>query len=169
MESERRLTDPLRIEHRQLVPRVEELRLAAAGLRDRDPGAAIGRVDKALSFLEVKLLPHARAEEAELYPLVERAFGCARVTDTMRRDHIEIERMTDALRYFRSRLAEGPRSDTIEALRRLLYGLHAVVMLHFAKEEEIYLPLLDERLSEQSAGRLIEAMHAAETEPSLTS
>ena len=164
MGAETRLTDPLRAEHRRLVPRIEELRLAAAGLRDRDAAAALARVDRALTFLEEELVPHARAEEGGLYPAVEKVLGSPRCTETMRRDHVEIARMTDALRYLRARLADGPRVDTLEALRRLLYGLHAVVMLHFAKEEEIYLPVLDEQLSSEGAEELVERMHAAEHE-----
>jgi len=29
----------------------------------------------------------------------------------------------------------------------VLYGLYAIVKLHFAKEEEVYLPILDQRLT----------------------
>ena len=43
---------------------------------------------------------------------------------------------------------EGQASEPIAGedlrdLRRLLYGLHAVLRLHFAQEEETYLPLLE--------------------------
>jgi iron-sulfur cluster repair protein YtfE (RIC family) len=162
MGRETRLTDPLRVEHRALVPRIDEIRLAAAGLRDRDVSAALGRLDRALAFLETELLPHARAEEVGLYPAVERLLGSPRAADTMRRDHVEIGRMTDALRYLRSHLVAAPRADTLEALRRLLYGLHAVVMLHFAKEEEIYLPILDEQLSAEDAAELFGVMESVE-------
>jgi iron-sulfur cluster repair protein YtfE (RIC family) len=161
MGDEHRLTDPLRIEHRRLVPKVDDLRLAAAGLRDRNVDAALARVDKALSFLHDELLPHARAEEDGLYPAVEKALGSPRVTETMRRDHVEIGRMSDALRYLRAHLADAPRSETVEALRRLLYGLHAVVMLHFAKEEEIYLPVLDQNLTRDDLEHVVGAMREA--------
>ncbi len=36
----------------------------------------------------------------------------------------------------------------------MLYGLYSIVKLHFAKEEEIYLPILDNHLSEGDAHEL---------------
>jgi hypothetical protein len=34
--------------------------------------------------------------------------------------------------------AEGPRPEDLRDLRRALYGLHAILALHFAQEEELY-------------------------------
>jgi hypothetical protein len=45
-----------------------------------------------------------------------------------------------------------------KALRRALYSLSAVVRVHFAKEEEIYLPILDAGLTPKEAHRMFEAM-----------
>jgi hypothetical protein len=42
-----------------------------------------------------------------------------------------------------------------------LYGLYALVKVHFAKEEEVYLPLLDARLTTGEAHAMFEAMEAA--------
>ncbi len=36
----------------------------------------------------------------------------------------------------------GPTADVIRELKRLLYGLDAVLRLHFAQEDESYLALL---------------------------
>jgi len=38
------------------------------------------------------------------------------------------------------------------------YGLHHLVKVHFAKEEEIYLPILEERLSPDEATAMFNAM-----------
>ncbi len=46
-------------------------------------------------------------------------------------------------------------------MRRILFGLYALVKVHFAKEEEIYLPLLDARLTEKGAAAMFEAMEQA--------
>ena len=43
----------------------------------------------------------------------------------------------------------------------MLYGLYTLVKVHFAKEEEIYLPLLDARLTPDEANRMFEAMEEA--------
>jgi iron-sulfur cluster repair protein YtfE (RIC family) len=54
-------------------------------------------------------------------------------------------------------LGETETTD-IARLQELLYGLHALITVHFEKEEEIYLPLLDarpdmaERVMRQVAG-----------------
>jgi hypothetical protein len=40
----------------------------------------------------------------------------------------------------------------------VLYGLHHLVKVHFAKEEEVYLPILDERLSPAEAEAMFAAM-----------
>jgi iron-sulfur cluster repair protein YtfE (RIC family) len=158
MADEVRPTDPLRSRHRELVAQVDELRAAAAGAGDLDRAAVHARVSRAIAFLDDGLLPHARVEERTLYPVVEATLGSPGCTATMRRDHVEIGRMTEALRFLEARLRSNPTRDTIEALRRLLYGLHAVVMLHFAKEEELYLPLLDRELPEGAAESLVEGM-----------
>jgi iron-sulfur cluster repair protein YtfE (RIC family) len=153
-----RSTDPLRERHRQLVAQVEDLRIAAAGAGDSDRAAVQQRVTKALTLLDDGLLPHARVEEETLYPTVEETMGSPGATATMRRDHVEIARMTEALRFLQARLQHNPTRETNEALRRLLYGLYAVVMLHFAKEEELYLPLLDRELAGEGLERLLHGM-----------
>ena len=46
----------------------------------------------------------------------------------------------------------------LKDVRRLLYGLHTLIKAHFAKEEEIYLPLLDRQLSDGDAHHLLHKM-----------
>ena len=68
-------------------------------------------------------------------------------------DHVEIGRLTEELRSLRSHLVGGSMGAEEErALRRILYGLSALVRVHFAKEEEVYLPLLDARLTAEEPG-----------------
>ncbi len=43
----------------------------------------------------------------------------------------------------------------------MLYGLHTLVKVHFAKQEEIYLPLLEARLTAPEATELFGQMEAA--------
>ena len=58
---------------------------------------------------------------------------------SMARAHIEIEHLA---RVYRSLLEElppgGPEPEDLMDLRRVLYGLHAILRLHFAQEEEAY-------------------------------
>ncbi len=51
-----------------------------------------------------------------------------------------------------------------EAFRRVLYGLYTLVKLHFAKEEEVYLPLLDARLKPAEAQAMFANMEKAAQE-----
>lgn len=47
-------------------------------------------------------------------------------------------------------------------MRRLLYGLEALVTVHFAKEEEIYVPVLEAAMTAEQAEAMFAAMgHAA--------
>ncbi len=79
----------------------------------------------------------------------------------MSRDHVEVGRYIDELAALREELADRPTSVQIESLRRVLYGVYALLKVHFAKEEEVYLPILDERLTPESAQEMFEALEAA--------
>ena len=75
--------------------------------------------------------------ERLLVPLVARALGGTDATAAMSRTHAEIQHQVGRLR----RLLVGLDNETVQSedvieLRRLLYGLYAVVRLHNAQEEE---------------------------------
>jgi iron-sulfur cluster repair protein YtfE (RIC family) len=106
-----------------------------------------------------QLIPHAQAEEQVLYPTVGRLLRTLEVTDTMSRDHLEVIQLTEELETLRLHLFYAPLTESDEqALRRVLYGLYAIIKLHLAKEEEIYLPILEAHLHDEEMDRMIEAM-----------
>lgn len=156
------VTEPLRAEHRELLPRIELLRVAAEAL-EGDDRAALAGVDAGVSFLREQLIPHAKAEDAVLYPEVERVTGAPGATATMRREHVEVDWLTAELERIRKDIgAGGIDEQQRRRLRQLLYGLHAVVGLHFIKEEEIYLPELDRAMTPSEAEAMFDRMeHAA--------
>jgi hemerythrin-like domain-containing protein len=158
------ITQPLRDEHAGLYPHVAALAEAGDAVGRAPLEALRTLVDDSYRFLDEHLIPHARTEERFLYPAVNRAVGAAEMTATMERDHVEVIALTERLSELRARLAEAGEldDDLALALRRVLYGLHALVKVHFAKEEEVYLPILDDRLSAHDAHELFEAMHGAE-------
>jgi iron-sulfur cluster repair protein YtfE (RIC family) len=83
----------------------------------------------------------------------------------MTRDHVEVERLTQELGTLRVHKTQlSITFEQVSALRRVLYGLYTLVKLHFAKEEEIYLPLLDSKLTKGEAQEMFEAMKAAANE-----
>lgn len=151
-------TAPLRQEHQALLPQIEALRDLADRIDGLTTPRLVAEVDRALAFLEDGLIPHALAEDAVLYPAVALFLGGPDSTDTMSRDHLEVERLVAGLHQVRQSLPTGGGPARHE-VRRLLYSLHAIVSLHFAKEEEIYLPILDDRLDPVVATGLFSRMH----------
>ncbi|MGZ8481831.1 MAG: hemerythrin domain-containing protein [Candidatus Limnocylindria bacterium] len=136
-ENGQRATEAFREEHRRLLVHVDQIRAAGAEVTDLAPDERRALVGRILEFLRNTLVPHAEWEEQVLYAAVGKLLGNTAATATMSRDHVAIRRMIDAL-------AEADVSE-VTRLQELLYGLHALIVLHFEKEEEIYLPLLDER------------------------
>ncbi len=158
------LTQPLRDEHLELLPHIERLRTVADTIGIA-PGESVRQgIEDVYTFLTQQLTPHAQAEERVLYPTVGRLLGAPAATATMSRDHREIERWTQELGALRSQLAGARDEAEVPALRRVLYGLYALVAVHFAKEEDIYLPLLDTRLTAQEAQRMFQEMERAAQE-----
>lgn len=151
------LTQPLRDEHKELIPHIERIREVADGIRSASPDEIHDGVKEVYEFLAYHLIPHAQAEDAALYPVVQRVLGSPEATRTMSRDHVEVGRYIDELAELKADLS----AEKFKPLQRVLYGLYAIVKLHFAKEEEVYLPILEERLSASEAEEMFEAMEAA--------
>jgi iron-sulfur cluster repair protein YtfE (RIC family) len=151
------LTQPLRDEHKELIPHIENILRVADSLSDMPPEQIQDEVEEVYEFLAYHLLPHAQAEEAVLYPVVQQALGSPDATRTMSHDHAEIGRYIDELASLRRELS--PRQ--FKPLLRVLYGVYALVKVHFAKEEEVYLPILENWLSMEQAKELFEAMEKA--------
>lgn len=85
-----------------------------------------------------------------------------RSTDTMRRDHTEVGTLTSQLGALAQQMEAGPLTTAQKQdLRQTLYSLNGIVSLHFAKEEEVYLPLLDRELTAAQAQEIFEAMEKA--------
>jgi iron-sulfur cluster repair protein YtfE (RIC family) len=156
------LTQPLREEHQELLPHVEAIRQAADAIGQAPLSELRWQIDDVYDFLAHHLLPHAQAEEAALYPVVGKVMGAPEATGTMSRDHIEVGRLIDELGQIRSNETGSTLTvEQIKDLRRVLYGLYTLVKVHFAKEEEVYLPILDARLTPDEARRLFENMEQA--------
>lgn len=156
------LTQPLRDEHKELFPHVDRIRQVAELIGDA-PIAEIRRgVEEVYDFLANHLKPHAEAEDAALYPVVQKVLGSLDATKTMSRDHVEVGIYINELASLRNGLAsEVLTTVQIKSLQRVLYGVYGLVKVHFAKEEEVYLPLLDQRLTPEAAQEMFERMEAA--------
>ena len=125
----------LRAEHDAVLPVVEQIRSVADGLTTLDCDLAPARA--LLVRLESDVLPHELADEQLLVPLVERALQGAEATAALSRTHAEIAYQVSRVRRLLEGVDDGDvqPEDAVE-LRRLLYGLYAVLRLHNAQEEE---------------------------------
>jgi len=159
------ITQPLRDEHKALYRQVDNLRFAGDAVGESLTTSAHDKIEQAYDFLTRQLFPHAQAEDKVLYPMIQKIMDSPLATATMSRDHLEVNRLTQelgSLRVHKTQLSVP--FDHAMALRRVLYSLYALIKLHLAKEEEIYLPLLDSKLTEAEAREMFEKMGAAAQE-----
>jgi iron-sulfur cluster repair protein YtfE (RIC family) len=151
------LTQPLRDEHKELIPHIEKTLEVANSIPEAPLDQIRDGVREVYEFLAYHLIPHALAEDAALYPAVQRALGSPDSTRTMSRDHVEVGAYVTEL----ARLQQDLSPQNFKALQRVLYGVYALVKVHFAKEEDVYLPLLEARMTAEEATQMFEAMEDA--------
>ncbi len=133
-------------EHDELRDTVGELRDAADRLAAAPDQAALQAITRAHTLLVDRILPHERAEETELYPALAHPLGTGEATATMSRTHAEIQRLSDRIG---AHLAVAQSSgsigaDQVDDLLACLYGLYALLRLHFVQEEENYFTLTED-------------------------
>ena len=125
----------LRADHDATLAAVEQIRAVADALSTEVPDLAPAR--RLLGHLETTVVPHEREEEQLLVPLVSRALGGHEATAALSRTHAEIEHQVGRLRRLLADLDDDTaETEDVVELRRLLYGLYAVLRLHNAQEEE---------------------------------
>jgi len=154
------LMRPLHEEHQLLQSYIEELRRTADDIGLIPIRELEVSVEACRMFIFDRLIPHAEVETLVMYPQVARLMGNSHATDTMKRDHDEIVRLADECEALSHELHRARKLDDELAvsLRRVLYGLYAVVGLHFAKEEEVFLPLLGQGLTPEEAHTMLEKL-----------
>jgi iron-sulfur cluster repair protein YtfE (RIC family) len=130
-----RPTEPFRREHEQLLEHIEHLAQAAREMPrlSEDERAALRA--RVLGFLRDTLVPHARAEEEILYPEWAALVGFADAAVPMVHDHEAIVARIERL--------EVLDVGDLDALQEALYGLYALISVHFRKEEDLQLPAFD--------------------------
>ncbi len=141
-------TQPFRDEHAELIAHVEHIRQAAGEVARVSPEERRAIVQRILGFLRNTLVPHAAAEERVLYREWARLVGSPDAAAPMVHDHEAIVARIDAL-------AQADPGD-VDRLQELLDGLYALISVHFRKEEDIQLPVLD--ANPDVAARVLEQM-----------
>ncbi|CAN5851908.1 heavy metal translocating P-type ATPase [soil metagenome] len=131
-------------EHDVMREDLSLLRDTAHRLTVGDRVEAFASLHRTDAFVQNTLLPHEHAEDRSLYPALARPLGSSEATATMSRMHAEIDRLAYRLHaHVESADAAGAIEDAqTEDLLACLYGLHALLSLHFVTEEESYFALL---------------------------
>jgi hypothetical protein len=147
------LTRRFQVEHRAIRADVERLRTAADSLGTADLNEAMGQVRQAHRLLVEEIGPHETAEQEILYPALDRLLGGSDPTGPMTRAHVEIAHQIRRLGHLLDDIGpDGPDEEDTSELRSLLYGLHAVLRLHTAQEEESYLSLSEDIVTPEEMG-----------------
>jgi heavy metal translocating P-type ATPase len=144
--------DRFRDEHREFVPWLARIRTVADRLESYSPVEARDELQQIRWFLTERLPQHEEEEEAAVYPVVSRLMGGEDPMGTMARAHLEIDHLSRVFVHLVDDVpTEGPAAEDLVDLRRVLYGLHAILRLHFAQEEEAYSWLASEALESEEA------------------
>ena len=130
-----RPTEPFRHEHEELLEHIEHLGLAAREMPQLSEEERAAVRERILGFLRGTLLPHAKAEEEVLYPEWAQLVGYAGAAAPMVHDHEAIVARVERL--------EAADVADVDTLQELLYGLYALISVHFRKEEDLQLPAFD--------------------------
>ena len=134
----------LKQEHDELSPILERVRSTADRLAIVPGHQVAAELFDLNELLRERLLPHERQDDAEVYPAMARLIGGDDPLAAMSRMHREIHHLARLLNRMAKDLPpEGPNLNTFAEIQRILYGLDAILRLHFAQENEIYHTLAD--------------------------
>ncbi|GIW19980.1 MAG: hypothetical protein KatS3mg065_0276 [Chloroflexota bacterium] len=132
-------------DHAAMAEAIAEIRRLADALDRLPPADAQARLEALRRFLVEELVPHEIEEDRTVYPELAAALGSDDVTAALHRTHAEIFHLARTLDQLVGDLGPaGPEPADWLDLRRLLYGLDAILRLHWAQEEELYDSLVDE-------------------------
>lgn len=117
------------------------------------------------SFLTEELLPHAQGEERVLYPALDPVIAQhGSPTATMRVDHEYLTRFIQQATTLAGKLRSVGRSERAPIaaqLQQVLGQLQTLLSVHLAKEERVYLPLVEQHFSSDEQQHLLGELHEA--------
>ncbi len=140
------LATRIHADHDRIRGIVEEVRAVADGLDSAS--ADLHDVAALHTTLVTDLLEHERSEEADLLPMMARVLGGPEQLASLSRTHAEIDHQVSRLgRLLQDIGAGSPEPEDVVEVRRLLYGLYAILRLHNAQEEEELFSMLPDARS----------------------
>lgn len=151
----------LRDDHARIRMQLAESIRRALGRGTRDDLNAL------LALVQGDLLAHARAEQTDLYPVIDELVrDHGRATETMEIDHekigTQVTRIAEAVERLRTVHERMPRMEARSELREALLRLDTLLEVHLEKEERVYVPLIERHLSPEQQERLLDRFAAAE-------
>jgi hypothetical protein len=112
--------------------------------------------------LKTQLIPHMEAVEAAVYPTLERIAADRAAVSLLAGEHREIRRLVDTFGEFIDHPTAHADRTAVLALRRVALKLYALLKTHLS-EEELYIPILEDRLTPAAEAALARALdHVAE-------
>jgi Hemerythrin HHE cation binding domain len=107
--------------------------------------------------LTTQLIPHMEAVEAAVHPTLERLLAARWPTVPMASEHEQIRRLVADLGAFIEDQASHADRAAVLTLRRVLLRLHLLLKTHLS-EEELYIPILEDRLTPAAEAALARAL-----------
>lgn len=106
-----------------------------------------------VEYLTMSIKPHAEAEEDVLYAEIDQQAGGDIATATMRSEHETLASLIERL---------DNHVDNPDEFRRTLDQFSSILLNHFDKEEEVLIPYLSERLTEDEFLGILGEVHDSE-------
>jgi hypothetical protein len=155
----------VREEHEQFLPYLEDIRKTADSIGRASIKSLLGRMDEIHEFLAHRLIPHAVAEGRLMLPLVRKLPSGSETAVGMNQCHVQLGRLTDELESAVNRTrAKGMGTETESDLRRILYGLHALLTAHFAQAEEVFTAALEPDRTPSDRAEMFQAVERSAEE-----
>jgi hemerythrin-like domain-containing protein len=154
-----RVVGPLREARLPLYDGLRRIQVAASAVDGAELPIAMAALDAAMEFLVDTLLRYCHAEEFTMFIAIDGVIGVTGASDVMVAQHRSITAMVNDL----GQVAEAARNAGDVAAYRsyflpLLHGIYALTRAHLESEDDAYLALLDEHLSESQVGVVVDNM-----------
>lgn len=158
------LTNAIRAHHRALAETLDTYTSdVETGITDLDTANLTELLNGLTEFLNGDLIPHAKGEEKTLYPALDpviREHGSPTATMSVDHEYIGeyIRQITESARALRAAGARE-RTELARKLTRQMIQLQGLFSVHLAKEERVYLPLVEKVISAGDQQELLKALH----------
>jgi len=154
------VTRALAVEHQRLLAQLHSIADRFESPHRIEPAFPNAQYREAIRMLGENLTPHLEAEEGIVYPYVDRLLNSPGLTESMKSDNREILLYINRLTG-NAGLPLTPASEVMDAGASLpdLWGLMALMRLHFEREERLIFNELDHKLDVVAAAAMLRALN----------